>query len=159
MKTQEPGDAFGLKAKLANRLTGSVASPMNYNDYRSDFSGKDSKQYLVANAMGKPLKLSETPQMRLPNELDSYLNWVPTKEKFNLNSVNASKKKLNTLNQNLIYEDDSRRSSYSKTVLKGRESRMNFDKGDDISVDGFSLSAQKIKPRAISNFKTINGYK
>jgi len=142
MKTQEPGDSFGLKAKLANRLTGSVNSPMNYNDYRSDFSGKDSKQYLVANAMGKPLKLSETPQMRVPNELDSYLNWVPTKEKFTLNSVNPSKKKLNTLGQNLILEDDSRRSSYSKTVLKGRgDSQTNFRRDDDISVDGFSLSA------------------
>ena len=83
--------------------------------------GKDSKPYLVANAMGKPLKLSETPQMRMPNELDSYLNWVPTKEKFNYNSVNPSKKKLNTLTSgNAIFEEDSRRSSYSRTVLKGK---------------------------------------
>lgn len=163
MKTQQPEDTFGIKAKLASRLTGSINSP-SYNDYRSDMGGKDSKPYLVANAMGKPLKMSETPQipqMRSPSELDSYLNWVPTKDKFNYSSVHPSKKKLNTLTSgNAIFEDDSRRSGYSRTVLKGKDdSRNGFRKDDEISVDGFGLSNAKIKARAATNLKSMGGYK
>ena len=49
----------------------------------------------------------------------------------------------------------------SKTVLKVRE-RFNYsqarEEADEISIDGFSISAQRPKPRALSNLKTINGY-
>jgi len=49
----------------------------------------------------------------------------------------------------------------SKTVLKVREkfnySAMGADR-DDISIDGFQINAQKPKPRALSNLRTINGY-
>ena len=51
----------------------------------------------------------------------------------------------------------------SRTVLKLRDKYNNSrfganGFGDEISVDGISISAQKYKPRALSNLKTINGY-
>lgn len=49
----------------------------------------------------------------------------------------------------------------SKTVLKVRE-KFNYsqarEEADEISIDGFSISAQRPKPRALSNLRTMNGY-
>ena len=113
----------------------------------------------------KPYKPSETPQHIRQNDLTNYMNWVPTKEKLNLQSL-ATKKgnKLSPLRAgpgSHITEDD-RRSQMSKTVLQVRDKFSYSQAGDalnDISVDGISINAQKIKPRALSNLRTISGYR
>ncbi len=48
-------------------------------DYKSEVSNRDS--FYVANMLGgvRPIKVSETPKIK--NDLQNYLNWVPTKEK------------------------------------------------------------------------------
>lgn len=97
-------------------------------DYRSEFGGSR-EAFLVANAMGmRPLKASETPQVR-PSDLTNYLNWMPNKDKLNLATISHSKKpslvnKLSPLRAagpNSIFTEDDRRSNMSKTVLKARE--------------------------------------
>lgn len=89
---------------------------------------------------------------------------MPNKEKFNLANLQNGKKsnKLSPLRSGgSVFNEDDRRSNMSKTVLKVRE-RFNYsqarEEADEISVDGFSISAQRPKPRALSNLKTINGY-
>lgn len=158
-----------LKAKMAARLGGHKASGLmspqsGLSDYRSEF-GAAKDPYLVSNAMGmRPYKVSETPQSK-NNDLQNYLNWIPNKDKINLATIQNGKKstKLSPLRAGpaSVFTEDDRRSSMSKTVLKGREKfgySQARDDIDDISVDGFHISAQRPKPRALSNLRTINGY-
>ncbi len=148
-------------------------SPQSY-DYRSEVpsqaSGAREGAFVVANAMGlKTYKPNETPNQK-NNDLTNYLNWIPTKDKVTSLASLTSKKlpqtnKLSPLRAggaNSIMTEDDKRSQMSKTVLQVRDkfsySQARKDALDTISVDGYSINAEKPKPRAFSNLKSINGY-
>lgn len=150
--SQFDNGTVNLKNKISARLGGDKSGFMSpqggsgYSDYKSEFGGPK-EPYLVANAMGvRPYKVSETPNLKNA-ELQNYLNWVPNKEKFNLANLQNGKKsnKLSPLRSGgSVFNEDDRRSNMSKTVLKVRE-RFNYsqarEEADEISVDGFSISA------------------
>ena len=97
---------------------------------------------------------AETPQ----SEMNSYLNWVPQKEKFNLASLQKNMSPLKATLNNYL---DEGRDGLSRTVLKARDkfnySQLDKNKGKDtISIDGFSMNGYLSKPRAISNLRTYD---
>jgi hypothetical protein len=101
-------------------------------------------------------------QLDTPNsELNNYLNWVPNKEKLNINAL--QKNMLNGTKQTSTLtpfrpqrEDDER----SKTVLKVRDRFTHRSLIDEIkatmAIDGYSINGDKVKPRALSKLKTYN---
>jgi hypothetical protein len=83
---------------------------------------------------------AETPQ----SEMNSYLNWVPQKEKLNLASI--QKNQMSPLKASLNNYFDDGKDGLSRSVLKARDkfnySQLDKNKGgkDSISIDGFSMS-------------------
>jgi hypothetical protein len=83
---------------------------------------------------------AETPQ----SEMNSYLNWVPQKEKLNLASI--QKNHMSPLKASLNNYLDDTKDGLSRTALKARDkfnySQLDKNKAgkDSISIDGFSMN-------------------
>lgn len=95
--------------------------------------------------------------------MNSYLNWVPQREKINLASI--QKNHMSPLKASLNnYLEEGRDGGLSRTVLKARD-KFNYSQldslknkvgKDQISIDGFSVNGYQTKPRAISNLRTYD---
>lgn len=129
-------------------------------DQRSDASGADSYYPAIRNAGAGLYKrqAAETPQ----SEMNSYLNWVPQKEKFSLASI--QKHQMSPLKASLNNYLDEGRDGLSRTVMKARD-KFNYSQldqvknkvgRDQISIDGVSVNGFQTKPRAISNLRTYD---
>lgn len=100
--------------------------------------------------------------MDTPNsELNNYLNWVPNKEKLNINALQKNMlngtKQISSLTPFRPQRDDDER---SKSVLKVRDRFTHRSLIDEIkatmAIDGYSINGDKVKPRALSQLKTYN---